>query len=426
MMNMAPLRGVRRADAAVVGGGWTGLMTASGLTRAGLRVILVTDGQALPPPVATLHQPERFARIAAVHGPEALRTHVAQLRQAMAHLPQPMRQAEVYAFARTAEGAQQLAAQQEALAWLGAWCEPAPDAGGCPFPVARSLRSQGLLGDAEALSEALVGIIRDGGGSVLAARAMNANAGQVFADGGRVDAPQVLLCTGKPLGLAGRRNLALLETRTAAFSQLDAPVPLHTVQAAADGALLLTPTAGGAMALWDCGRTGTRAEAQGAAAFGRFLRAAMPEWPGDVVRFRLHVRSLDGLPIVGQFRAEGGFVLCAAGAEDFLAAALAAQTLCRLALHRPIAADLALRPDRQIPRAAMRALHRRMRKARAVAAMHLSAPRCSHCRCRLRWMRAGRWWGCAGCGSAFGALGQRIAGPALFDGEIAISQRPSW
>ncbi|MBQ2952708.1 MAG: FAD-binding oxidoreductase [Clostridia bacterium] len=427
MCDIIPLRSTQQADAVVVGGGWTGLLTAHLLARHGLQVCLLTrTAGPLPPPLATLHQPERFRRIAAFHGESALRAHLLQLHQALAALPVPLRETEVYAFAHASADVPRLLAQQAFLARLGAPCVIAPDAGGCPFPVALSTCSPGLIGDAAPLAHALRQGVLQAGGRIFSARVMNANARQVFAEHGRVDAPHVLLCTGKPLGLAGRRLLSLMATRTIARARLDAPVPLHTVQSAVDGSPLLLPVSGGALVLWDAGRTGTRAETQGTAQFRRFLQRWMPEWPAAALQYRLHTRPVDGLPIVGHFRTEGGSILCAAGAEDFLSSVMAAQTLTRLALQRPIPADLALRPDRIIPRGTLRRMLTAQRKTRAVAALRASAPRCRHCRCRLRWHAASRWWGCPFCGSAFGALGQRIGGPSLFDADLSISQRPSW
>lgn len=431
MCDFPPLRGVRRADAVIVGGGWTGLLTGYYLSQQGLRVILLTapSGLTLPPPVATLHHSGRFGRIAAWHGEQSLRAHLAQLCGALSslqQLPVPLREAEVYAFARSPEAVPRLHARLQALLRLGVTAAFVPDAGGCPFPVTRSVRSPALLGDASALAGALRREILQRGGAIHTARVMNANARQALTTRGRVDAPCVLLCTGKPLGLCGPRLLSLLETRTIPCFLLNAPVPLHTVQLAADAPLLLLPMDGGVMALGDAGRTGTRQAEASAAGFLRMLRREMPEWPVVRQEYRLLTRALDGLPIAGSFPTEGGRILCAAGAEDFLSSVLAAQTLTRLALQQPLSADLALRPDRQLPQAQLHRMSLQLRRARSAASLRASAPRCSHCRCRLRWHRAARWWGCPCCGSAYGALGQRLGGPALFDARTTPGQRPAW
>lgn len=391
-----------------------------------MRVTLLTPSPAaLPPCAATLYQPHRFRRIEAAHGEEVLAAHLQQLRQAWAALPTlpaPLQETELYAFARTGADLPALESSFRLLHSHNLPIQDAPDAGGCPFPVERSLRVPALTADADALSAALLRSIRHHGGRIHTDRVLNASAQHVFTADGRVDAAHVLLCTGKPLGLTGRL-LSLMETRTVACSRLDAPVPLHTLQASADGRTLLIPGAGGVHALCDAGRTGTSAESTGSAAFTRFLQRHMPEWPARSVQYRPIAFPADGLPIVGRFRAG---ILAAAGAEDFLNAMLCALGLARLTLHQPAAADLLLRPDRFIPRALMRRCSLTRRKARAVAALRPSAPRCSHCRCRLRWHGAARWWGCAGCGAVFTLLGQPMGAPALQQAVVSARQRPGW
>ena len=432
----APLAGVHRADAAIVGGGLTGLLTADFLSGEGLRTALVTDGlPACPGPlIVSLQQPEAFRRIAAHHGQEALREHVGRLRRVLRALPgwleplAPFREAEVYAYARMPQEVPLLEMQRALLKGLRIGAQIAPDAGGCPFPVTLSMRSPALLIDSQRLAESLVRRIAAAGGRVFTgSRVVNASASAVFTAEGRVDAPLVLLCTGKPLGLCGRRLLALLETRTTAHCRLTPPVPLHTVQTAVlPGGLALLPSGGVVHAAWDAWRTGTREEALRSAYFRRILHSRLPDWQAEPPDHRLQVRTADGLPMVGGLPAEGGQVLFASGAEDFPTAVLAAQALARLALHRPTPADLLLRPDRPLPRRAVRQALRRLRRHRVVNALRTGAPRCSHCACRLRFFEAARWWGCPCCGSAYGVLGSRVGGPTLADAEISAAQRPGW
>lgn len=432
----APLKGVCRADAAIVGGGWTGLLTAHFLAGEGLQTALITQELPRLPGAltATLLQPERFGRISAQHGLHAAQRHARGLARLMEALPAwlgplaPFREAEAYAYARLPAEVPRLEQQRRFLGELDVDASLAPDAGGCPFPVTLSMRSQALLIDGAHLAESLCRSVEAAGGRVfIGSRVVNASASQVFTAEGRVDAPLVLLCTGKPLGLTGRRLLSLLETRTMAYCRLTPPTPLHTVQQAADpGGLTLLPCGGGAEALWDAWRTGTREEALRTAYFRRILQTLLPEWQAEPMAFCTQVRTVDGLPMVGGLPAQGGRLLFAAGAEDFPGAVLAAQSLARLALHRPCPADLLLRPDRQLPRQALRKARRQLRRHRAVNALRTAAPRCPHCRCRLRFHAAARWWGCACCGSVCSALGLRLAGPALADAQISAVQRPRW
>lgn len=436
MDEFKPLTGVRHADAAIVGGGWTGLLTAGILASRGLKVALVTESlpSASGPVLATLHRPDSYLRIADWHGTAVLHGHVRQLHRLLAALPAwlssaaAFREAEIYAYARTPEEVPFLLAQQEFMAGLGLPVMAAPDAGGCPFPVERSTCMPGLLIQPAPLAGHLCKAIRKGRGMICnSSRVINATANQVFTAEGRIDAPLVLLCTGKPLGLNGRRLSALLVTHTCLSCRLTPPVPLHTVQTALqNGGLMLLPAQGAAYALWDAGRTGTRREEQRTAIFRRILQHRLPEWEAGPMAFRQVVRPLDGLPIAGSVKAPGGRILFAAGAEDLLSAMLAAQVLARLALRTPHRGDLLLRPDRPLPVQALRQSLRRQRRHRTVNALRRHAPRCSHCACRLRYHPAAGWWGCPACGSAFGTLGQRIGGPTLSDASIHAFQRPGW
>lgn len=425
---------MRHAEAAIVGGGWTGLLTASFLASRGIQATLLTeslpDESVLP---ATLHRPDVYRRIAAWHGERPLRRHLAGSQRLMTRLPQwlaPLahyRDAELYVYARQPSELPFLRGQLELLQQLGIAAETAPDAGGCPFPVELAYRSPALLIDAQQLVEALCrSIQRDGGCIHTGSRVVNATAGQVFTAEGRVEAPLVLLCTGKPLGLTGRL-LALLETRTHVCCRMKPPVPLHTVQTAIQpGGLTLLPANGAVEAHWDAGRTGTREESERTALFRRILERRLPEWNAAPPEFRLQSRSLDGLPVVGSLKAGQGRILFAAGAEDFIGAMLSAQALARLALRTPCKADLLLRPDRPLPRRLYRQAFLRLRRHRAVNALRRLAPRCSHCGCRLRYHTAARWWGCPACGSAYGMLGQRVGGPSLQNAAIHAIHRPDW
>lgn len=435
MDEFSPLSGVHKADAVIVGGGWTGLLTGYFLAESGMRVALVTQTlPALTPLCAALHQPERYLRIAFHHGHDALQSHLSRLQRMLTLLPDwlapltPFREAELYAYAHRPAELPVLQAQQTLLARFGIDVHDAPDAGGCPFPVTRSIRSGSLLINGGGLAEALCRGIRCGGGSIFAgSRAVNATATQVFTALGRVDAQQVLLCTGKPLGLTGRRLLALLETRTSMRCRLKPPVPLHTVQTSVlPGGLTLLPAEGCVTALWDAGRTGTRVEIHRTALLQRILRRRLPEWEAGPPDYHLQVRAADGLPVVGALPVPQGQLLTACGAEDLLTSLMAAQALARLALRRPHPEDLLLRPDRPLSRQAMKQATQLLRRVRAINALRRSAPRCSHCGCRLRFHEAPRWWGCPVCGSAYGLLGSRVGGPTLMDADISATQRPGW
>lgn len=434
MDTFRPLSGIRHADAVIVGGGWTGLLTAGFLSERGMQVTLLTES--LPGDgvlSATLHRPDAYRRVAAWHGESLLSRHLAGLQRLTSRLPEWLaalassQEAEIYVYARQPPEIPFLQGQLELLQQLGIQAETAPDAGGCPFPVELAYHSPALLINAQQLAGGLWRSIQRSGGRICTgSRVVNATAGAVYTPDGRVEAPLVLLCTGVPLGLSGRLT-ALLEMRAHIRCRLKPPVPLHTVQTAIQpGGLTLLPVNGAVEAQWDAGRIGLREEAERTALFRRILQHRLPEWEAEPLQFHLQAHSLDGLPFAGSLKAGNGWVHFAAGAEDFIGSVLAAQALARLALRIPCKADLLLRPDRPLPRRMLRLAMLQLRRHRAVNALRRFAPRCSHCGCRLRYHPAAQWWGCPACGSVYGMLGRRLGGPTLQDAAIRAIQRPDW
>lgn len=430
----APLSGIRRADAVIVGGGWTGLLTAFALTEAGLRVIVLEAGEPggdASPAAASLMDAD-FASILLHCGQEAAQAHADTLRSLLAELPgflrplAPFREAECYAYAFLPRDLPALEALHRRLTGLGLDCAIAPDAGGCPFPVELSAVMTGqLLIEPEPLTAALIRHIRQKGGRVCGGSRVTAlTDGHAHTAQGRADAPVVLLCTGKPLGCRDLPMLALLESRTVIRSRMQAPVPLHTLQRSVrPGGLSLTPIPGGAEAAWCTGRSGTPMEAERTALYRRVIAGRLKDWTAEEPRFLQEAFPLDGLPVIGTLPAAQGRILCASGlGGGFLGAMLAARVLTRHLLGRPDPADRLYSPDRPLPPHALRRLKRR----RALQSLRRRAPLCSLCRCRLRYFDGAPWWACPLCGSAFGILGQRLSGPALRDARISALQRPGW
>lgn len=434
MNEWKPLTGVVRADAAVVGGGWTGLMTASALSGAGLRVAVVDAGQPLRegPSALCAHPWAAYARIAESAGMEAAREHARRLQRVCRGLPgllaplTDFREAERYRFALLEGDLPALRAYTELAESLGLAAWDAPDAGGCPFPVERSALSRDtLLIGAEGLREGLVRRIRRCGGRVLGDSLVTEVAsGRVFTESGRVDAPVVILTCGRPPGL---RRVTRFTSLTVARCRLTGGPPLFTVQQSVrPGHLTLLPIPGGLEAALVAGRTGSRAENGELARFRRILRARLPDSTPDEMRLGQLAAPVDGLPMIGESAAYPGRTLLACGVTTFAEAALAAGVLTHLLTGRPHPPDALYAPDRPLPAGIARGSLRRLRTLRALNSLRRGAPRCSLCACRLRWCEGAQWWGCPVCGSAFGLLGRRLSGPALRDARASARQRPGW
>lgn len=420
---MERLEGIVRADAAIVGGGLAGLLLASALTERGLRVTIVDasdmadeidhrSASALLAPV--FGQVETFRGLpAARQYAEALQSWLHTLLDAP---PPYVRPAPVYAYARTAEELPLLHRQQALYARLGLPVTAAQDAGGCPFPVELSLVTQGAAVDVARWKSALrTSILRQGGRIFPSSRVAAIDGNRIYTDHGCVEADHIVFLCGKPPGLRDKRLLALLESRVYAHTLLTGDYPLHSCQQDLPGRLTLTPSVFGLNAVFDGGRLGSRTSL---AEFEPLLRRRLPDWQLGEVRYSQHIRSADGLPVIGAL--PGTRALFGAGYAGILGAMHAAEVLSRRIAGRPLPQDALYSPERTVP-------HRLLLQNTAVYMVNLprrTSPRCAHCGCRLRWCTARRRWDCPYCGTAYTMLGQLAAGPGTRPARLSVRQRP--
>lgn len=441
MEGFALFAGVRRADAVIVGGGLTGLMTGDALSRMGMRVI-VLDAQepgcgasGLCAGAATLLAAPLFQQIIDVRGMDAAQQHAEALRAALWELPEyltplaPFRTTDAYVYALLPRDLPALGEQEKLFDTLHLPVHFAPDAGGCPFPVELSLMMGGqLLVDVGALMEGLIRRIRYAGGQVISsARVIGLAEGRVHTQEGRVDAPVVILAAGKPPGDRRPKMLSLLQSRTMAACTMSSTIPLHTCQQSVRaGGLALTPVPGGAAASWCTGHSGTSEVEERAALLSRVLSGRMPDWTPGPVQYRQEIWPTDGLPVIGELPEYRSRVLCATGyaGHGILGAMLAARVLSRCVNGRSHASDALYSPGRGLPwQPALRGRSSQWTR-RAAAPLRPRLPACTLCHCRLRYLIPGRRWECPVCGSAFGMFGSLLNGPAVRDANISARQRP--
>jgi len=116
----------------------------------------------------------------------------------------------------------------------------------------------------------------------------------------------------------------LLETQTLLQCRLIPDVPLLSPQRSAmTGGLRLIPGSGSVSLCWMAGRTGTRTEQERAAHIRNALPRLFPDWEAEEPHFRQEIHPLDGLPVIGQWRAGGKEIILAAGLGSMLADLLA-------------------------------------------------------------------------------------------------------
>lgn len=434
-----PLRGRQQADAVIVGAGLTGLMTADALTDAGLRVIVLESGQpgqgasGLCTGAATLLCAPVYEQVARCHGLSAARQHAEALRQALHELPgyltplAPFREAEAYVYAFLMRDLPTLHRHLKLLKHLGIPASDAPDAGGCPFPLERSLMLNGqLLTDVPGLIAALCERILQRGGRIFGqSRVITAGGGMAVTQKGSASAPYIVLAAGKPPGLRHNGVFALLESRSMLHCRLEGSCPLHTLQQSVrpDG-LALTPVPGGIAASFCAGRSGARREQERIALFQRILRHRLADFqPGDI-RIRQELWPLDGLPVIGALPDSGLLMATGYSRYGLLGAYLASKLLTRCILARMQPGDRLCAPDRLLPQTLLKERLRRLRRMHLESRLHPRRPACTLCRCHLRYCPEAEHWACPVCGSLYTMLGTLLAGPAVQSADISALQRP--
>ncbi len=429
---MNRLEGVYRADAAIVGGGLTGLLLASALTQAGMQVAVVEasdERREEDSCVASMFSAPDFAQIEAAYGVDAARRYAAGLQAQLhaltaASLPY-VREIPGYAYAFQNE-LPALEKQHQLLLALRIPVSIAEDAGDCPFPVALSLKTEAALIDRKRWQEALVSAIRRRGGRIFHnSRVIALHSGQVFTQHGQVEAPQIILTTGKPLGLCVKSLLTLLESRRMVQCTLTGGISLCSSQQNLTKVCFnLFPSTEGSTAVWNLGRIGMSAQQESLRSFENALHRLLPDWTHGEFRYAQAVHSLDGLPVIGPL--PGSQILCIAGTDSspVLSAMHAVEVMARRILGHALPEDAMYLPDRSIPKGILRPQMQRCTRIYLRSMLRRRAPVCPHCGCRIRYSIAVQCWECPYCGTCYSMLGQVLCGPGMRDAEVSVRQRP--
>lgn len=424
--------GLITADAAIVGGGLTGLLLASSLCNEGLRVVVLEcQPDSCEYGAATLMLPAAFSRMIAIHGSDAACQYASALQSQLHALTAAplsyVQELPACLYARQEATQPALQRQYEQLASLHLAVQRTSDAGGCPFPAAQTLLMQGqAVVHLSRWQQALRREIRRHGGKLYpVSRRLTLEGRSIHTPSFSVDAPHIILTTDIPLGLQDRHVLALLEPRIIACCKLICPYPLHSAQfPVASDEITLLPTPAGAIALWDAGPVGSRSQPASLTRFIHRLHTLLPDCQRGEIHFHSAVSTVDGLPIIGRLPASG--LLCASGfgPHEVLGAMHAADVLSRRILGKASPADALYAPDRPLSAHVRRKAYGRAAGLHAASALRWYAPACAHCRCRLRYSNALQRWECPLCGTCYTILGQPLSGPGTIPARISLRQRP--
>ena len=209
------LRGRHSADAAVVGGGLTGLMTALWLSRAGLRVALVeavrlgSGASGCCAGVVSLCDGLRYARVEKQLGAGAAGAYAQTLSGAFRALRElageqgpssGWRDADVRVVTEKDGGMRLLEREAQAMMRAGvAATVGAPSL--CPLPAAAALtvKDMGMLNPARFLRYLAAQAVRNGVKIYEGSRATSLETNMVHTERGSIQAPYIMIATGYPI-----------------------------------------------------------------------------------------------------------------------------------------------------------------------------------------------------------------------------------
>ncbi|MGN0745968.1 MAG: FAD-dependent oxidoreductase [Aristaeellaceae bacterium] len=440
-----PLKGTLRADAVIVGGGLTGVLTALMLQEQGVQAVLLEArrlGQGATfgcGGLVTCQAFHAYRATAKCAGTEAARAYAQLLREAvrgvtaLAERPGMVCALTPVSVCAYAETRDDLPALDELLALegrLGLNVSVAPDAGGCPFPVELSatLPHQALL----APLPFLLGLAKEAASQGLRifeeSPVLDMTGRSVRTPGGTVTADSILLCTGVPLDCCRLPVLTLLEPRLREARVLRRTQPLHTAQLSVQAdEMALRPIPDGLLMTLDRGALGTPQARHSGVIRDRTLHSLLPEAVTADVILRREIFSRDGLPLIGPMHPGEDRLLMAGGYGGcgLTGAYLAARVLTGIVLSCPLPESGLFRPFRNYPgkgRVQVRGLAAAGR-AYARGWTHRSAPRCPHMGCPLRYNPANHRWECPCHGSVFDVLGRVEAAPASRNARLSPKDR---
>ena len=440
------LRGARRSDVVIVGGGLTGVTCAAMLMGSGLQVTLLeahTLGSGATRACTgklTSQLGNVFKRCESAAGPETAMVlcRLAQLsvrgvraliakRGVACHLTSQ----DVRVFAQTPQEVTLLDALAKLERRLGLPVTLTEDGGDCPIPVETTLllRDQALM-DPLAYVSGLAEAAEKAGTAVYEHSPVTGISGtRAVTPEGHVDASVVVLCTGAPIGCKAMTLLPLMEQRVCQSRLMTGGAPFHDSHlSVSDQDLTMRPMLQGMLVVQDIGRAGDAGHDKRIQDFSRTVRSLLGDWREEDACIRQDVWSADGLPLIGAMDPKDGRVLMATGYSGWglVGSYMAARLLTRQIIGRPLTEASLFLPFRHYPGKAAVLIKGSLRPGAAALGglFRPFSPVCPHMGCRLRYNPDTRRWECPCHGSGFSILGEVLVGPAMDSASISRRQYP--
>lgn len=432
------IRGRHSADAAVVGGGLTGLITALWLSRAGLRVTLVeaarlgSGASGCCAGVASVCGGTGYARLEKQRGAAAAsayaRTQASAFRalRDLAREQGPSsgwRDADVRLVAESDGDARLLEKEAQAMMRAGL-----PASVGqpslCPLPAVSALtvRDMGMLHPMRFLRYVAAQAVRHGVKLHEGSRATSLETNMVHTERGSIQAPYIIIATGYPIVNTPGWYFLRMQQRQGWLLPLETAVRFEGIYLAADGRYALRGLPEGALFQLGGGPVGARENHAALDTFRRVYAPALGCGEPAGVYGGAECFTADGLPFIGPYsrKTPNLFVAGGYGGRGLVGAMLAAQAISARVLGLP-GEGYDLYGGQRGGVTPRFLLGLAGRYAGGLAARHW-APRCPHMGCRLVYDAHARLWECPCHGSRFDDIGRVISGPAVHDAQVRRSK----
>lgn len=417
----APLRGRMKADAAVIGGGLSGLTIALWLSRAGLKVALAeaeTIGYGASSRcagVVSLCGGRPFSAVETQCGMEETDKYAATMKCAF----QSVRETAMAAHAGWQEmraivfggDVEKLQKEAEACKRAGIAAQLNERKG----ESCLSVEKMGVLHTERYLQYLAQCSARLGAAVFEKSRVLSVEINEIRTASGVIQAPYIVVATGYPIiNVPGWYFLRLSQKHSSLFL-LSGDFSPESLWMETGRTYSLRPLVHGALLHW-------RGNEEDGEAIRKIALNAGMNWTGE--RWNgLEYCTPDGLPFIGPYgaRTPNLFVTCGYEEKGILGSMLAAQAITARVLGLP-SDGYEIYSGQRIRGSAAAALHMGGKYVRSII-RHPSAPRCPHMGCRLVYNRNNRLWECPCHGSMFDDIGHVLSAPAVQDAVLQGRRR---
>lgn len=439
------LRGSRGCDVLIIGGGFSGVLTAYMAAEAGLRVCVAeahrfgSGASSACMGVITAQLGERYQAAADISGEAASAwarmtwQSVRRAEKLIARL-QPSIHAyrhrnAVYAVTG-AEGAllEALVSLEQSLRLPVAFTE---DTGDCPVPVrmAATMEEQ-LLVDSGMLFHALIEAALQRGVVMYEYSPVRAlKKGVAMTENGSVTASHIILATGWPIGMHDSAQMNALSQQSWLVSRLSGGSVCHGTYLHIGSGDAFAPSQYGLLAATPLGTVGLKLTERNTARAQQNQTKQLQDWSALHETVQQCVHTVGGLPMVGSLeRNEPGLMaVSGCGAYGFAQSLVAAELLVSRILGKPLAESALFEPTGSFHHHAAQKAARRNERLRQMANIaRRSRPVCTHMGCRMRWNATRGLWECPCHGSTFTDSGACCCGPAMRDASVPEHLRHPW